>query len=164
VTSTAKAHLLKRTKHETKLHYANRLIWHGKTALKWIKTHKRFVLATVGPDPYRVQVRDHRWELRYGLRLKREQLRRIYYSSLPAHYRGWICIHNREGAWNSNTGNGYYGGLQATYGWFGVSRMDLLSPLAQMRHAENVARSNGFSYSFMKGQWPNTFPPCANYF
>lgn len=23
-----------------------------------------------------------------------------------------ICIHQHEGAWNSNTGNGYYGGMQ----------------------------------------------------
>src|SRR4051794_32726231 len=25
------------------------------------------------------------------------------------------CIHRYEGAWNSNTGNGYYGGLQMDY-------------------------------------------------
>lgn len=24
----------------------------------------------------------------------------------------WVCIHNHEGAWNDNTGNGYWGGLQ----------------------------------------------------
>ena len=27
-------------------------------------------------------------------------------------YAKWACIHGGEGAWNSNTGNGYYGGLQ----------------------------------------------------
>lgn len=66
--------MLKRTKHETKLHYANRLVWHGKTALRWIKTHRRYVLAEVGPSPYKSLVRDHRWELKYGLRLKQEAL------------------------------------------------------------------------------------------
>ena len=27
-------------------------------------------------------------------------------------WRAFICIHRYEGAWNANTGNGYYGGLQ----------------------------------------------------
>jgi hypothetical protein len=27
-------------------------------------------------------------------------------------YTKWACVHRGEGAWNSNTGNGYYGGLQ----------------------------------------------------
>jgi hypothetical protein len=26
-----------------------------------------------------------------------------------------LCIHSHEGAWNSDTGNGYYGGLQMDY-------------------------------------------------
>jgi hypothetical protein len=26
--------------------------------------------------------------------------------------RGLLCIHRYEGAWNANTGNGFYGGLQ----------------------------------------------------
>jgi hypothetical protein len=30
----------------------------------------------------------------------------------PPFERRWECIHRSEGAWNSNTGNGYYGGLQ----------------------------------------------------
>ncbi|HYT41526.1 MAG TPA: hypothetical protein VEP90_04225, partial [Methylomirabilota bacterium] len=62
MTSTAKAHLLKRTKHETKLHYANRLVWHGKTALHWLKQNRRFLLSQVGHDPYSIQIRDHSWE------------------------------------------------------------------------------------------------------
>ncbi len=29
-----------------------------------------------------------------------------------------VCVHEHEGAWNANTGNGYYGGLQFTdYTW-----------------------------------------------
>jgi hypothetical protein len=32
-------------------------------------------------------------------------------------YAKWRCIHEHEGAWNANTGNGYYGGLQMT-SWF----------------------------------------------
>jgi hypothetical protein len=29
----------------------------------------------------------------------------------------FLCIHRYEGAWSSNTGNGYYGGLQMDYGF-----------------------------------------------
>lgn len=30
-------------------------------------------------------------------------------------YEKWRCIHEHEGAWNANTGNGYWGGLQMTF-------------------------------------------------
>lgn len=72
---------------------------------------------------------------------------------LPPHYQLWLCIHRGEGAWNDNTGNGYYGGLQAHYNWYGVPRMDLLSPLRQMWHAEIVYRQSGYSRSWLYGQW-----------
>lgn len=50
-------------------------------------------------------------------------------------------------------------------GWMGVVyHANLLSPMRQMRLAEHVALLHGFSYSFMKQQWPNTYPPCINLF
>jgi hypothetical protein len=30
----------------------------------------------------------------------------------PPHLTEFLCIHRYEGAWNANTGNGYFGGLQ----------------------------------------------------
>ena len=135
-------------------------MWHGKTALKWLKNNHRFIIASVGHDTYRVQVRDHRWELRYGLRLKHE----VYLATLPAHYNGWICIHNGEASWTDD-GSPYYGGLQMSEGWMGVVyHANLLSPLVQMQLAERVSALHGFTYAFMHQQWPNTFPPCSGYF
>jgi hypothetical protein len=32
-------------------------------------------------------------------------------------YDKYRCIHEHEGAWNSNTGNGYWGGLQMDWGF-----------------------------------------------
>jgi len=32
-------------------------------------------------------------------------------------YAKWRCIHEHEGAWNSDTGNGYWGGLQMDWGF-----------------------------------------------
>jgi hypothetical protein len=75
----------------------------------------------------------------------------------------WLCIHNGEGAWNANTGNGYYGGLQMTPGWGGVARPDLLSPSSQMELAETQYRASGYSVAWLEGQWPNTSPPCLGY-
>lgn len=40
--------------------------------------------------------------------------RRAYFHRL---YEKWRCIHEHEGAWNSNTGNGYWGGLQMDWGF-----------------------------------------------
>lgn len=85
-------------------------------------------------------------------------------SLVHAHYDGWLCIHAREGAWNANTGNGYLGGLQMTPGWGGLARPDLASPATQIATAEYQASLNHWSYTWMQGQWPNTFPPCAGFF
>ena len=85
--------------------------------------------------------------------------------AVSSHLQGWICIHSREGAWNAQTGNGYYGGLQMTYGWAGrVVNAALLSPSQQIAAADAEAREHSYDYYWMQHQWPNTFPPCAGYF
>lgn len=81
-----------------------------------------------------------------------------------SHLDGWICIHNGEGAWDSNTGNGFLGGLQMTPGWGGVARPDLLSPGAQIALADGVAQKYKYADWWMRQQWPNTYPPCYSHF
>jgi hypothetical protein len=85
-----------------------------------------------------------------------------------AHLALWLCIHRGEGAWNANTGNGYYGGLQMTAGWYGGSGHLASSdpPAVQMAAAEaglQAAIRQGREYSWLSGQWPNTSPPCLGY-
>lgn len=118
----------------------------------------------------RAQVRHDRvtadpWLLRDRAYVRK--LARVYKLSLrPAHYDGWICIHRREGAWN-DPGRPYYGGLQMSWNWMSsVPGGDAgkLSPLTQMWIAERVSARYGFSWSWMSGQWPNTYPPCAAWF
>lgn len=70
----------------------------------------------------------------------------------------WDRVHQCEGAWDANTGNGYYGGLQmdwsfmSTYGgefmdWWGTA--NLWPPWSQMTAAERAFQSGrGF------GPWP----------
>ncbi len=77
----------------------------------------------------------------------------------------WECIHSGEGAWDAATGNGYYGGLQMTAGWYGGSghTANTDPPSVQMAAAEAQYRSSGYSRSWLAGQWPNTSPPCMGY-
>jgi hypothetical protein len=84
----------------------------------------------------------------------------------PAHYNGWVCIHRLEGAWN-DAGSPYFGGLQMSWNWMSAvpgGDAGKLAPMTQMWIAERAAAKHGFSWSWMQGQWPNTFPPCARWF
>ena len=102
---------------------------------------------------------------RQGYRWHKARVARLTPKPVVGHRAGWLCIHSREGAWDAQTGNGYYGGLQMTYGWMGlVTNAALLSPDAQMAAAEEGYRRSGYSDAWMRGQWPNTYPPCASYF
>ncbi len=80
--------------------------------------------------------------------------RRAYFRRL---YEQWRCIHEHEGAWDANTGNGYYGGLQMTtwfqqhYGsefWRRWGTADKWPVWAQLTAAERARQSDG-DY----GQW-----------
>ena len=82
---------------------------------------------------------------------------------------GWLndaflCIHRLEGDWTSNTGNGYYGGLQmdrrfmVTYGGEFVGRWgtaDNWPVWAQLEAAARAYPARGFS------PWPNTARACG---
>lgn len=77
----------------------------------------------------------------------------------------WICIHHYEGAWNANTGNGYYGGLQMdlgfqrTYGYSFMRRWGTANdwPAWAQIEAARRARDSGRGYS----PWPNTARYCG---
>ena len=78
----------------------------------------------------------------------------------------WLCIHHFEGAWNSNTGNGYYGGLQMDTSFiytYGRDKVKLYrgqlaqawSPRDQMVVAERARKTRGYY------PWPNTARFCG---
>lgn len=79
-------------------------------------------------------------------------------------FSGLICIHRYEGAWNANTGNGYYGGLQMDKGFMQTYGSEFLSawgtadkwpPTVQLVVAMRAVLS-GRGY----GPWPHTRIPC----
>jgi hypothetical protein len=75
---------------------------------------------------------------------------------------GAQCVHNREGNWTSNTGNGYYGGFQYDIGtWIAAGgttyayRADLASPTEQVIVTKRKVTRYGW------GAWPNTARECG---
>jgi hypothetical protein len=80
------------------------------------------------------------------------------------------CIHLHEGAWNSNTGNGFYGGLQMDYGFQRTYGAEFLARygtadrwpvwaqvIAARRARDGYAGYGGRGY----GPWPNTARACG---
>lgn len=76
----------------------------------------------------------------------------------------WACIHSNEGAWNANTGNGYYGGLQMditfqrgynprAYARYGTA--DNWPVRDQVVAARRAAKTRGYN------PWPNTARMCG---
>jgi hypothetical protein len=101
------------------------------------------------------------WALRLwkgrAIRAKQRALR-------PPHRRQWLCIHRYEGTWHSNTGNGYYGGLQMDvgfqrrYGRWLLRRKGLAhrwTPVEQIWVAERGRRVQGWH------AWPSTARACG---
>ena len=93
-------------------------------------------------------------------------MRRAQWRTIPAWLgESFLCIHRYEGAWTSNTGNGYYGGLQmdlsfqATYGAEFLRRWgtaDNWPVWAQLKTASRAYQSGrGF------WPWPNTARACG---
>jgi len=85
---------------------------------------------------------------------------------------GLLCIHSHEGAWNANTGNGYYGGLQMDssfqraygYTYLNGSRINFMTlwgyahnwPVwAQLQAGKNGYKDRGWR------PWPNTARMCG---
>lgn len=105
--------------------------------------------------------------LRSRLRALRQELERARHvqAVAPAHYSSWLCIHRYEGAWDANTGNGYYGGLQMDIAFQQSYGPELLqakgtadhwTPLEQMQVAERAYQSGRGFYP-----WPTTARMCG---
>lgn len=83
----------------------------------------------------------------------------------PPHKQAWLCIHRGEGAWTANTGNGFYGGLQADLSFQRAYAPFLLrvkgtannwTPLEQMWMGEHALRAGRWFYP-----WPVTARRCG---
>jgi hypothetical protein len=109
---------------------------------------------------------------RQGYRWHKERVAKLAPKPQLSHLAGWLCIHSREGAWNDE-GDPYWGGLQMGWWFMNTYARELVqlkgpasnwTPLEQMAVAEGAYYLSGYSDSWMRGQWPNTYPPCAHLF
>jgi hypothetical protein len=140
---------------KAKIHAYRVNIAHAKGVINFVQHNESFY--SYQDRAHTIKV--HRWLIRYNTY-------RLNLLILPTHYNGWICIHRQEGAWYSNTGNGFYNGLQMTWNWGHgiVGDPNKYTPLQIMQAAERGYRESGYSSAWMSGQWPNTYPPCSNLF
>lgn len=108
------------------------------------------------------QVYLRKLQVRLAANLKEQKLNRR--DSVSPRLSAWICIHRYEGAWNANTGNGYYGGLQMDLGFQRTYGPELLNtrgtadkwtPKEQIMVADRAYESRGY------GPWPNTARYCG---
>jgi hypothetical protein len=78
----------------------------------------------------------------------------------------WICIHNHEGAWNANTGNGYYGGLQMDITFMEAYGSDMISKYGGYAHTwsprdQIIVAERAYDSGRGFGPWPNTRRMCG---
>ena len=110
----------------------------------------------------------HLWQRRaqtyHRLLIRRADVSHPTVSSSTGIYAALLCIHRYEGAWNDDTGNGYYGGLQMSpgfmeaYGSEFVRRYGVASnwpPAVQLEVAYRAVESVGYS------PWPSTRVACG---
>jgi hypothetical protein len=80
-------------------------------------------------------------------------------------FQALMCIHRYEGAWTSNTGNGYYGGLQMDQGFMSlygaefVRRWGTADNWPAWAQLEAAARAHESGRGFTP--WPNTSRVCG---
>jgi hypothetical protein len=77
----------------------------------------------------------------------------------------FLCIHRYEGAWNSNTGNGYYGGLQMDMPFQGRYGTDFLQRWGTADNWPVWAQLQAAARAYQSGRgfspWPNTARACG---
>jgi hypothetical protein len=131
---------------------------------------RRIYPGTVSPGFARAQAATDRATLRlWQARSARAALAVAQHAgpaAIPAGLRGaFFCIHRYEGAWGSNTGNGYYGGLQMDLQFQGLYGPEFLRrwgtadnwPVWAQLQAAVRAYESGRGF----GPWPNTARACG---
>jgi hypothetical protein len=76
-----------------------------------------------------------------------------------------LCIHHHEGAWNANTGNGFYGGLQMDLGFQASYGADFLRRWGTADKWPVWAQLQAAGRAYQSGRgfypWPNTARACG---
>lgn len=112
--------------------------------------------------PFRVQAREELKRLHHAVQI--EKVRKYWYEYTSPRMSSWVCIHSGEGAWNSNTGNGYYGGLQMNWDFMRAYGPEFLKKWGtadkwpytkQIQAADRAWKIRGYD------PWPQTARKCG---
>jgi len=156
--------------HSTRIETAKAKYYKANGVVHWIGNHAR--VTQYHPNP-RIK---RKWQraVRYWLEVRTNAYRVLHPKPkvVYGHWAGWSCITNGAYAGAPHEGNGYNGSYTGRLGmttpWAGhyPSTGDWVTASASEVYsvAEQEAATHGWSYTWMKGQWPNTFPPCAKFF
>ena len=83
----------------------------------------------------------------------------------PSLAASFLCIHHYEGAWNANTGNGYYGGLQMDLTFQGRYGADFVRLWGTADNWPSWAQLQAAVRAYQSGRgfwpWPNTARACG---
>jgi hypothetical protein len=90
----------------------------------------------------------------------------VAHPEIPDPLRGaFLCIHRFEGAWESDTGNGYYGGLQMDTAFQRLYGSDFLSQWGTADNWPVWAQLTAAVRAYQSGRgftpWPNTARACG---
>lgn len=85
--------------------------------------------------------------------------------SPTALWQAFTCIHRHEGAWNANTGNGYYGGLQMDSSFMRTYGGDYLTAWGTADNWPPAVQIAVAMRAYLSGRgfypWPNTARMCG---
>lgn len=143
---------------------------HALATIVWARATQRTVRFLDATPAFRLQrvVDDHRWLYRVMSVRVAEAQRRIAAAARPAHYALWSCITNGAYPGAAHEGNGYNGSYSGPLGmttpWAGHyppgSDWVHSDVVAVYAIAEKEYANRGYSSAWLRGQWPNTSPPC----
>jgi hypothetical protein len=150
-----RSQLTRRVRYSRQIALKLRRIYPGKVTRTFASAHARSKGATL-----------RLWQRRLASATSQVLAHGYARPAVPAYLQGaFLCIHRYEGAWDANTGNGYYGGLQmdrpfqTRYGADYVRRWgtaDNWPSWAQLQAAVRAYRSGRGFYP-----WPNTARVCG---
>lgn len=157
--------------HSSAFSAAKARYYHARGIVKWIGHHAK--VTQYHPNPRKK--RHWKTAVKFWAGVREEAWSFMHPKPQPTfsfHWAGWSCITNGAYAGAPHEGNGYNGSYTGPLGmttpWAGhyPTGSDWVhTPISVVYgFAEQEAARNNFNYSWMQGQWPRTFPPCAGFF
>lgn len=142
------------------IHHWRNKVWTIQDRLGATRTPYRWTAERTVSAAYKLWVR-HLWHARWGT-----WNHRMHVATAAPWTQSWLqaalCVHSGEGAWNDNTGNGFYGGMQFDYGtWLSngggqfAPYAYLATPKEQLLIAFRTWQARGWA------PWPNTAAACG---